>query len=131
MLGRRPWLPRVIAERSMPRGHFALLTDKAGPWLARAERGLRPRLSVFARPPAEYAVGTVCLLMSLLIFLPIPLGNMLPAFSVCLLALGVLERDGLWVLGGLVAAAASVALVWGVLEVLIRSALLLLGTVFP
>lgn len=131
MLGRQPWLPRVIAERSMPRGHFAVLIGKAVPWLARAERALRPRLSVFTRPPAEYAIGTVCLLMSLLIFLPIPLGNMLPALAVCLLALGVLERDGLWVLAGLGTAAASVALVWGVLAALIRSALFLLANAFP
>lgn len=127
-LGRRPWLPRLIAERSMPRGHFHTLVSRAAPWLARAERLMRPRLTVLAKPPAEYAIGAVCLLLALIVFLPIPLGNILPAFAICLFALGILERDGLWVLAGLVAAVTSVVLVWGVFYAFLHSALLLLST---
>ena len=127
-LGMRPWLPKLITERSMARGDFAALMARAGPWLARAERLLRPRLGSLARPPAEYAAGAVCLLLAIIVFLPIPLGNILPAFSICLFALGILERDGVWVLAGAVAAAASLALVWGVLYALIKSALFLLET---
>lgn len=126
-LGRRPWLPRVIAARSMPRSHFAALTQRAAPWLAHAERALRPRLGALARPPLEYLIGAVCLLLALILFLPIPLGNMLPALAICVLALGVLERDGAWVLAGLTVAVAAVALVWGVLYALVTSALLLLA----
>lgn len=130
-LGRRPWLPRVIAERSMPRSHFASLIERAVPWLSRAERLLRPRWVALCRPPAEYGVGLLCLLLSLIVFLPIPLGNMLPALAICLLALGILERDGLWVLAGLVTATGAVALVWGVLYALVRSALFVIGNAFP
>lgn len=129
--GMRPWLPRVIAERSMPRAHFAALVTRATPWLARAERLLRPRWSMLCRPPAEYLVGGVCLLLSLIVFLPIPLGNMLPALAICLLALGILERDGLWVLAGLLGATAGVALVWGVLYALLRAAVFMIANAFP
>jgi hypothetical protein len=129
--GMRPWLPRLIAERSMPRAHFVALITRATPWLARAERLLRPRWSVLSRPPAEYLVGGVCLLLSLIVFLPIPLGNMLPALAICLLALGILERDGLWVLAGLLGATAGVALVWGVLYTLLRAAVFMIGNAFP
>lgn len=129
--GRPPWLPRLIAERSMARTHFASLVGRAAPWLARAERLLRPRLEVLARPPLEHAIGFVCLLLALILFLPIPLGNMLPALSICLLALGILERDGVWVLAGLFTAIVSVAVVWGVLYALIRSALFILANAFP
>ncbi|OGA80077.1 MAG: ABC transporter permease [Betaproteobacteria bacterium RIFCSPLOWO2_12_FULL_65_14] len=129
-LGMRPWLPKVIAERSMARADFAALIARAGPWLVRAERLLRPRLGSLARPPAEYAVGVTCLLLAIILFLPIPLGNMLPAFAICLFALGILERDGAWVLAGFAAAAAAVALVWGVLYALIRSALFIFANAF-
>lgn len=122
-LGRRPWLPRVIAARSMPRSHFAAVVARAAPWLARAERLLRPRCSALCKPPAEYGLGVVCLLLAGIVFLPIPLGNMLPAFAICVLALGILERDGVWVLAGLVTAVASVALVWGVLYAFVRAAI--------
>ena len=128
-LGRGPWLPRLIAERSMPRGHFHAIASRAAPWLARAERLMRPRFTVLAQPPAEYAIGAVCLILALIVFLPIPLGNILPAFAICLFALGILERDGLWVLAGLIAAAASVVLGWGVFFAFLESALFLLSNV--
>lgn len=129
-LGMRPWLPKIIANRSMARADFAALVGRAGPWLARAERLLRPRLSSLARPPAEYAIGVICLLLATILFLPIPLGNMLPALAICLFALGILERDGVWVLAGFITAVASVALVWGVLYALIKSALFIFTNAF-
>lgn len=129
-LGMRPWLPKIIANRSMARADFAALIGRAGPWLARAERLLRPRLSSLARPPAEYAIGVICLLLATILFLPIPLGNMLPALAVCLFSLGILERDGVWIAAGLITAAASVALVWGVLYALIKSALFIFTNAF-
>jgi hypothetical protein len=92
------------------------------PWLARAERLLRPRFGVLTRQPAQYGLGLVCLLLSIVIFLPIPLGNMLPALAVCLIALGLLGRDGVCVLLGLLAALAAVGLVWGVLYALFEAA---------
>lgn len=128
-LGKGPWLPRLIAERSMPRGHFHALASRAAPWLARAERLMRPRFTLLAQPPAEYAVGVACLFLALIVFLPIPFGNILPAFAICLFALGILERDGLWVLAGLVAAVISVVLVWGVVYAFLDSALFLLANV--
>jgi hypothetical protein len=130
-LGRRAWLPRIIAERSMARRHFSALVVRATPWLARAERLLRPRWLVLCRTPAEHGVGLLCLVLATIVVLPIPLGNMLPALAICLLALGIHERDGAWVLAGFVAAVASVALVWGVLYALIQSALFLVANALP
>jgi hypothetical protein len=60
-----------------------------------------------------------------LLFLPIPMGNMPPAVAICLFALAILERDGLWVLGGLCATVASIGIIWGVLFALFKSALAL------
>lgn len=126
--GLRPWLPQLIARRSMSRADFAALTARIGPWLERAERLLRPRLSGLARPPAERLVGAVCLVLAVLLFLPIPLGNMLPALAICLFALGILERDGLWILAGAATAAGAVALVSGVLYALVKTALFLIAS---
>lgn len=127
----KAWLPAVIARRSMARRDFLTMVERVSPWLERAEKLMRPRLTPLAVGGMESVVGAVCLLMSLAVFLPIPLGNMLPALAICLFALGILERDGLWVLAGLAAALSSVALVWGVLYALIKSALFLLANAFP
>jgi hypothetical protein len=125
--GRKPWLPKVIAERSMERVHFAAVVRRVAPWLARAERLLRPRLEILARPPFEYLIGGICLLMSIILFLPIPMGNSPPAVAICVFALAVLERDGIWVLIGTCTAIAAVAIVWGVLFALFESALFLIA----
>lgn len=53
-LGLRPWLPKLIADRSMDRVHFTVLLSRIVPRLARAERLLRPRLECWRGPPVEY-----------------------------------------------------------------------------
>ncbi len=124
--GLNPWLPRVIAERSIARNDFAGFINKAAPWLAKAESLLRPRLGRLAHPPAEYAVGFVCLVLAAVLVLPIPLGNMLPALAICILSLGILERDGLWIVAGTALAFASLGIVWGVIWGLVKAGLYLL-----
>ncbi len=121
--GRRPWLPALIARRTMTRSDFAALVRRIGPWLARAERLLRPRAIWLALPPMEYLVGLVCLLLAIVLVLPVPLGNMLPALAISMLALGILERDGIWILAGLASAAASAVVVSGVVFAMFKAAI--------
>lgn len=130
MLGRDPWLPRVIGRRSIPRSRFAGLVDNLAPWLARAERLLRPRWSWLVGHRAERALGAVFLVLATVLALPIPFGNMLPAFAICLIALGVLERDGVWVVIGMVTGLISLVIVSGVVYALARSAIFLLVNAF-
>jgi hypothetical protein len=125
---RKPWLPAIIATRSMARSDFQAMIGRIHPWLLRAERMLRPRGSAWALPPMEYVVGMVCLLLAIVVLLPIPLGNMLPALAISMLALGVLERDGLWIVAGLVTAAASAVLVSGVVFAAMKALLYIMMT---
>ena len=120
--GRRPWLPGVIAQRTMTRTDFAALMRRIGPWLVRAEQMLRPRAMRLALPPMEYLVGLVCLLLAVVLVLPVPLGNMLPALAISVLALGILERDGLWILAGLAMAITSAIVVSGVVYAMVKAA---------
>ncbi|MBS1178516.1 MAG: Exopolysaccharide synthesis ExoD [Proteobacteria bacterium] len=125
MVGRGPWLPRLLASRSMSQADFAALVRRIAPWLKRGERMLRPRFSWLARPPAEFALGAVCLVLALVLVLPVPLGNVLPAVAISLLALAIVERDGLWVLAGLAAALVSAGVVSGVIFAAVKVAMLL------
>ncbi len=114
-LGLRPWLPQIIAGRSMTTRDFAAVVGRLMPLLLRAERLLRPRLSFLTTPPAENVMGAVCLVLAVVLFLPMPLGNILPALAVSLTAFGILERDGVWVIAGLVCAVVALAVVGGAL----------------
>ena len=128
MLGMRPWLPKLITDRSLSRVDFEKVVTTVAPWLAKAEGVMRPRLTFMAHRPTVHLVGLVALIMSIVLFLPIPLGNMLPSVAICIMSLGLLERDGNWVLIGLVTAVASLVIVWGVMWALIFGALFVLGS---
>lgn len=130
MLGMRPWLPGIVTRRSLSRDDLATLVRRIVPWLAKAEKLLRPRLPVLARPPVEYFVGLVCLVLAAILMLPIPLGNTLPALAISVLALGVLERDGVWIALGLLASVVAGAVVSGVVWAMIKAVVLILGTFF-
>jgi hypothetical protein len=123
--GRPPWLPAIITKRSMSRDDFQTLIRRLAPWLARAEKLLKPRMSSLTLPPMEYFIGLVCLLLAVLLALPIPLGNMLPALAISLIALGVLERDGFWVLAGMLTAGLAIVVVSGVVFALIKTGIYL------
>lgn len=127
MLGMRPWLPGIVTRRSLSRDDLATLVRRIVPWLAKAEKLLRPRAPLLARPPVEYLVGLVCLVLAAILMLPIPLGNTLPALAISLLALGVLERDGVWIAIGLFASVVAGSVVWGVLWAMIKAALYLVA----
>jgi hypothetical protein len=130
MLGRLPWLPAFIANRSMARADFETLVQRVAPVLARAERLLKPRLPFLVSSGAERVIGGLCLVLSVVLLLPIPFGNMLPALAVCIFAMGVLERDGVWILVGLVMAALAVAIVGGVVYALAKAALFVILNAF-
>ena len=130
MLGRSPWLPNFIANRSIARASFALVIIRATPWIARAERMLLTRLHILAGPVAQRFLGAVCLLLSLILVLPIPFGNMLPSLAICIIALGMLERDGAWILGGLLAAVVAAGVVGGLAYGLVKSAIFVLMNAF-
>ncbi|WP_081487569.1 exopolysaccharide biosynthesis protein [Rubrivivax gelatinosus] len=100
--GLKPWLPKVIASRSMARADFAQLIVRVAPWLD--------------------LIGLLCLLLSVIVLLPVPLGNMLPALAVSLFALGVLERDGVWVIAGAAVSVVAAVVVSGVVWAMVKGA---------
>lgn len=130
MLGLDPWLPGVIARRSMARSTFQALVLRITPWLLRAERLLRARMQLLAHPRAQRILGALCLVVSIALALPVPFANMAPAIALCLIGLGVLERDGLWIVLGILAAFGSLAYVAGLAYALVKSVVFLLMNAF-
>jgi hypothetical protein len=127
MLGMRPWLPGFVTRRSLSREDLASVVRRIVPWLAKAEKLLKPRANVLTRPPVEYVAGFVSLVLAVILMLPIPLGNTLPALAISVLALGVLERDGVWIALGFLASAVAGAVVGGVVWAMIKAVVLILG----
>ncbi|WP_181706701.1 exopolysaccharide biosynthesis protein [Chthonobacter rhizosphaerae] len=131
VMGRpRPWFPKVLGDRSIATEDFRRFVVQAEPWLKRVERLLRPRLRVLVSPNGERVLAAIALMMAVILTLPIPLANLLPALAICFIALAMIEYDGLMAAVGIVAAAGSViiasSVVYGFVKIgifLIRNAL--------
>jgi len=123
LIGGPPWFPRFIAQRSLARSDFARMAAVISPRLARAERMLKPRFAFLSSRPAEQALGFLALVLAIILTLPIPLGNIGPAFALALIGLGLFERDGLWVLAGVTAGLGALALVHGVIWAMLMAAM--------
>lgn len=107
--GSRPWLPKVLGQRMIRRKDLAGLARRILPLVLALEKLLKPRLTWLLFPIAARLVGLVAFLLAVIVFLPIPFGNMFPSLAIAFLGLGLVERDGLAVLLGWLVAVASIA----------------------
>jgi hypothetical protein len=120
----KPWFPRWLTERSFPREGFANVVLRSLPYLEGAERLLRPRLTVLLSWTGERLIGLAILILALVLFLPIPFANWLPACAIAIIGLAIVEKDGLAVLVGLAVGVASLVVAAAVVIGLIKAFLL-------
>jgi len=110
-LGQRPWLPKRLQRKELPANFFGRLFGIAARILRFLEKFLRPRLVVVTNTGLLNQLHAALMLvtaLALLLPLPIPFTNSFPAWTILLLAAGLLERDGLAVLLGYVVFIAGV-----------------------
>jgi hypothetical protein len=110
----RPWLPRRLARLEIKRLDLRRMVERTRPTLRRLERALQPRLEFLTSPWAERLIGLGCLALSVLVFLPIPFANLVPAIGIMLFGFSMLERDGLMALVAMGIVGVSAALFSGV-----------------
>ena len=99
-----PVFPQRIGARPLPTQRLAALVQRAVPVLTYLEKVIHPRWPT----PIEATkrlVGTVVVILSAtLVFIPIPLSNVVPALVIALISLAYVEEDGLLLLIALLAA---------------------------
>jgi hypothetical protein len=115
MVGRKGlWLPRWLGDRQIDRQKLHATVERVLPWLERVERLVKPRLSILTSQAGATLAGLVCTLLGVVLLLPIPFTNVLPALTVLMLCLALTRRDGVAMLLSLVLlAAAVIGIVWG------------------
>jgi Uncharacterized ABC-type transport system, permease components len=74
--------------------------------IRRVEALTRPRLHYLTGEIADVVTGLVCVLLALVMALPIPFGDALPGIALVLFAMGMMQRDGVAILLGVLATAA-------------------------
>ena len=107
----RPWLPGWLARFRLRRDQVALGLARLFRLLRRLGLRLRCRLPevVGANGRPRPLAGLVLVACGVVIILPLPFGNQLPSLAVAAIGLGLLRRDGAFVLAGYGLAAASAA----------------------
>ncbi|WP_168333894.1 exopolysaccharide biosynthesis protein [Rhizobium anhuiense] len=107
--GRKVWLPAVLRNRQVSFAALDLVVGHAVPVIARVEKIVRAdRLELFTGPKVQALLGIPVFLLAVVIALPIPFGNILPVFSLVVLAVALMERDGLVTLIGLLLTSATI-----------------------
>lgn len=130
LMGGRPLvLPDVVLERSISGEGFGRMVDQTVPRLKRVERLLRPRMPGLTGDATDRVIGAFCLVLAVILTLPIPLGNVLPALAISIIALGMIERDGVWVIAGFAIGIAALLVIGGVLWALALATLYFLASI--
>jgi len=102
-IGREPWLPRFIMHRRLSTARSDQLLTAAIKVARQLEKFVRPRFAFLHAGPGMLrliGLGIVIASLGLMLPLPIPFSNSIPAWAVVLLAIGMMEKDGLFVLLG-------------------------------
>ncbi|MBX7249701.1 MAG: exopolysaccharide biosynthesis protein [Caulobacteraceae bacterium] len=104
------WLPRRFVSASVKRESLRKGFGWMIPVVRFAENLSRPRLLMLTGRFGQGLIGVTCFLLSIVLVLPIPLGNIAPAATIALFSLGVMQRDGVAVILGWTGVAISVGL---------------------
>jgi hypothetical protein len=101
-------LPAFIERRTFDTPGFQKITEHIAKVLAWFEKFLKPRFHVLTGKFAERLLGAFCVILAVILALPIPLGNNLPALALGLIGLGLIEQDGVAILIGLLSGAVGI-----------------------
>lgn len=96
------WVPQKLKNKSISKERLDKTIDGAQPWVKRLEFFVKPRLSYITQGIFSNIIGVAGFLMALAVSIPIPLTNTVPSFGIALMAIGVLMRDGLAVIAGMI-----------------------------
>lgn len=95
------WLPQRFASRSIGQDQLEIYIRRAMPVVRKMEMLVKPRLVQLTHGLALRIIGGICLVLALIITLPVPFGHLVPGAAISVIALGLIERDGLMTILGL------------------------------
>lgn len=104
-----PWAPASIRKIAFDRAALRRLCERATPWVVRVEHLTRRRLTFMFGHAGDIVMGIICTLLAAILILPLPLGNVMPGLALAVLALSLVQRDGLLAIAGYVLTLAAIA----------------------
>jgi hypothetical protein len=117
------WLPAWLAKRTITRTTLVKMLGKAIPKLRWMESRFKERWFYFCSARSEITIASIILLMNLIISIPLPGIHFFPGWSIMIMCLGLINRDGKVVAIGIATAIFAVAFAIG--EILLGKTLIL------
>ncbi len=108
---RHPWVPARLRDRMLSSQTVEALRTRGLPIIRTAERFSRPRGLWLSERVVLRLAGIVVFLMGVVLLSPLPFLNTLPAVSVMLIGMGLLNRDVAFMLAGMAVGGVSLGLV--------------------
>lgn len=102
-LNRLPWLPQRIQNKPMDAQKLKPVLHKGAAIVGKMDRWLKERLPALTTAPMQRFNSAVLVFGGVLLMAPlglIPFSNTVPAVGILLLTMGMLQRDGVFVLLG-------------------------------
>ena len=102
-LDRLPWLPQRILDKDLDANKLKPVLHKGVGMVGKLDRWLQPRWSGLTTSPMQRFNSAVLVFGGLLLMAPlglIPFSNTVPAVGILLLTVGMMQRDGVFVLLG-------------------------------
>lgn len=103
-LNRLPWLPKKILDRQMETAKLIPALQKGVSIVSKLDRFIRPRLPALTTGAIANRINGLALMTAgVLLMMPlgfIPFSNTLPGVAILLFSAGMIQRDGVTVLGG-------------------------------
>ena len=98
----RVWFPQRVLRQNLHCGTVKKMIDLALPWFQWAERILHPRMGFMTQNGFSQFTGFCGLLMALSVLFPMPGSNMVPCIGIIFMGAGVVMRDGLAIILGMI-----------------------------
>jgi len=121
------WVDRQWVRSDLARG----MLDRIVPRLRTIEPWLRPRWRFLVGNAAEPLLALICFVLAVVAVIPLPLTGWLPGFAMLTIGLGLVYRDGIAVLLGLVVGAVSVIVLVAMVITLVVAGRMLLSSHVP
>lgn len=100
--GRREvWLPEFMRRQTLSPALFEKIAARVESFLLWIEKRSQPRWPRLVSGAGERFLGLFIAIVAAFLMMPVPFGNILPAFGIALMAVGIIEKDGKAALAGM------------------------------
>ena len=96
-----PWLPAFLRTRGIRKEEIIYFCDQVDQRYGWFHRLIHPRWLALTRGHIIRVIGFAIFVFATVMVLPIPFGNLVLAIPIATLSLGLIERDGMFVVVGL------------------------------